>query len=917
TGTGISDPGRPGQFMGAHGPANTAGTASVILTGIPDSAGAVLAPGNAAVPLVASADSQSANGAGHHEGRLADDLSDAGWALASQPRTEKVYVVKPPVGRFHESLWEIAQNHLGDGRRYNEIFQLNKDRSQPDGTTLTIASLIRPGWVLVMPHDAYGPGIKLVTVEPSQRPPQTSPPPSQPPPSHSQPGSSQPSDSQPHRPAHARPDHHRTQTGGSEHRGEHSRGAPAPAVAPATPVESVPTAPAPAATAPAHAQATSDQQRPMLPFELAAAGFLAAGVLYALGRRRRLQARRRGYGRRVAKPRPDAAWAEVALRLGEDSHSAGLLDTGLRYLGGALAQADRTPPTVFAAHIGTDSVDLWVDPASHDAPAPWFAVGDGQVWRLPLAAVPVLNPGLVGSSETPYPGLVSVGTDDTGRVLVDVTSAHGLIAVTGAEDTACDVLATIAMELATSRWSEGIHLTLVGFPVNLAAMAPGRVHQVAAIDEALSDLESWAAEEPDVPAEPQYLISAVPPASAAECDRLLALARAGQAAGGAYLVAGEVEGAVWTWDVTRGGRLNARELGLDVQAQVIPAEQQSALADLFVTADDLDGEPLPDAVLSAPLADLDLETLEPLEPMPLSAPPLSMPSSVMEAPIAMDVPTGVVTEAGPAPRVSLLGAVSVEAPGEVERDKLATATELVVYLAAHPEGVHPNMLGAALWPRGVSPDERDAMVDRVRDWLGSDGIGRPHLACDTTGRVRLGSGVSVDWHVFCVLVAQAAQASSGAGSRRGAHASAAHNGQRGAPDEATLLAQALNLVNGPFLADREQGRYAWLATDGLEYDVAARVCDAAHRLWELRMAAGDPHGAMEAARSGLRLAPYDELLWRDLLEAADDTGHEDLLRGVVKEIRSWACLDGTAVAMSPETEGLMDDLLPSWRWSVA
>ena len=74
--------------------------------------------------------------------------------------------MKPPVGRFHESLWEIAENHLGDGRRYREIFELNKDLPQPDGSTLTIASLIRPGWVLRMPHDAHGPGIEEVKASP-------------------------------------------------------------------------------------------------------------------------------------------------------------------------------------------------------------------------------------------------------------------------------------------------------------------------------------------------------------------------------------------------------------------------------------------------------------------------------------------------------------------------------------------------------------------------------------------------------------------------------------------------------------------------------------------------------------------------------------------------------------------------------
>src|SRR5215470_1158509 len=94
-----------------------------------------------------------------------DGERGGGWAH----RTEKIYVVQPPVGRFHESLWEIAENHLGDGRRYREIFELNKDRPQPDGSMLTIASLIRPGWVLRMPHDAHGPGIEEVKASPPAR----------------------------------------------------------------------------------------------------------------------------------------------------------------------------------------------------------------------------------------------------------------------------------------------------------------------------------------------------------------------------------------------------------------------------------------------------------------------------------------------------------------------------------------------------------------------------------------------------------------------------------------------------------------------------------------------------------------------------------------------------------------------------
>src|SRR5262252_2860856 len=241
-----------------------------------------------------------------------------------------------------------------------------------------------------------------------------------------------------------------------------------------------------------------------------------------------------------------------------------------------------------------------------------------------------------------------------------------------------------------------------------------------------------------------------------------------------------MEGATWTWEVEPDGRLSAPQLGLDVEAQLIPQEQQAAMVELFESADDMAG-------------------------VTMSAPPLDA------APAPHLVPDAVVPV-----EVSLLGPVSVTASGEIEPDRLPLATEIVVYLATHPGGVHPNVLTAAIWPRGVTEEVRDAALARVQAWLGSDGIGRPHLAADASGRLRLGSGVRVDWQVFCTLIGQAA------GGR-----------------EEDRLAQALSLVTGPFLAGTERGRYSWIVTDGLEYEVAARVGDAAHRLSELRLASED------------------------------------------------------------------------------
>jgi hypothetical protein len=730
-------------------------------------------------------------------------------------RTEKIYVVQPPEGRYHESLWEIAQNHLGDGRRYREIFELNAGRLQPDGSRLTIASLIRPGWILRMPRDAHGPGIRAVTRDED---------------------------------AHG--------AGGDVPAG------PAPAQ-PGTPGGEEPIAATPDGAVPAARGAAAPAGTAVYPYELAAAALLAAGVLSALGRRRREQLWHRAFGRQVAAPvRPaPAAGAEVALRLGADEPSTRMLDAALRYLSQMLASQGRALPTVFAAHVGGHNLDLWVA-ADQEAPAPWTAVGDGRVWRLPLAAAPGLDPDQATGAPAPYPGLVSIGTDDTGRVLVDLESAQGLIAITGQPHLVWAVQAAMAVELVTNRWSGPVGITLVGFGADLAALAPGQVTAVGTLAEALPALVARAELAEESPAArawaPHYLISAVPP-SAAEREQLLALAQATLAGAAGYLVAGAIAGATWTWEVTGPGRLRAGPLGLDVQAQLLPPDQCAAVVDLFRVAERFEG-----LALGAPLPDA--------------------------APAGHLIPGSAATV-----DITLLGPTRVNAPGMIEPERLGLATELVVFLATHPGGVHPNVLAAAIWPRGVTREVRDAALARAGEWLGTDGIGRPHLATDASGRLRLGSPVRVDWHVFCALMARAAP---------------------GGQEEEAALEQALGLVSGPFMDGREPGRYAWLAGDGLEYEAAARVADAAHRLSQLRLAQDDPGGAMEASRAGLRLAFDDELLWRDLLTAAHATGQEHLLRAAVAELCARTALDEVLPRMAPVTEALIDELLPSWRSSV-
>ena len=77
---------------------------------------------------------------------------------------QRVYVVQPPQGHYHDNLWDIAERTLGDGRAYQQIYDLNAGRTQPDGRSLELARLIQPNWYLIMPESATDvPRVEAVT----------------------------------------------------------------------------------------------------------------------------------------------------------------------------------------------------------------------------------------------------------------------------------------------------------------------------------------------------------------------------------------------------------------------------------------------------------------------------------------------------------------------------------------------------------------------------------------------------------------------------------------------------------------------------------------------------------------------------------------------------------------------------------
>ncbi len=82
-------------------------------------------------------------------------LPDAPFAPAPAVTVDPAAVPTYQVQR-RDTLWDIAERHLGDPLRWQEIFQLNEGCPQADGGCLTDPDLIFAGWQLQLPADAVG-----------------------------------------------------------------------------------------------------------------------------------------------------------------------------------------------------------------------------------------------------------------------------------------------------------------------------------------------------------------------------------------------------------------------------------------------------------------------------------------------------------------------------------------------------------------------------------------------------------------------------------------------------------------------------------------------------------------------------------------------------------------------------------------
>ncbi|KAB1144158.1 hypothetical protein F7R91_22625 [Streptomyces luteolifulvus] len=790
--------------------------------------------------------------------------ADAGAGTAKGDT--KYYRIQPPEGRHHDSLWEIADRHLGDGRRYKEIFQLNKDRVQPDGSRLSEASLIRPGWIMEMPGDARGGELVEMPDE--------------------APNVSQQVQQQIH--DYAKTGDH-AQGGGGQQGG-------AGAGAGASHVSLPQQRPAPDQHQQQNRQQNSQQQNQQhagsaqessafgLPQALIGAPLLAAGLLGALGRRRRHALWQSALGavggrRGMEPPTPtgDALDVQDALLVGADPEGVRLLDRSLRGLAASLAAESRPLPTVYAAWMSNGDLHLQLAQPSGKPPAPWQLGQDQTFWLLARS-----DAEQYGDTDTaaPYPGLVSLGTMDDSRLLLNLEAVPGIVSLSGREADRAAVFASVAAELATNGWSDRMTITLVGFGEDLTPLAPNRLRHLDDTEALLETMEAetrqrrgalGAAGHDSVltgrtgPAQhtrwaPHLVLLAAQP-SAEDAVKLAELAADASRLGIGYLVGtetGDLPGAAWEMEITGQGKLLAPLLGLELDAQLLPAAQQQAVVELFVQADPDQG---PDGPTNTP-------------------------------PFLVDI-----SEQGrPAVYARLVGPYEIIGLETPDGERSALLHEALALLLLHREGVHPRVLSSALWPRGVTDDVREALLERLRAWLGTDPDGSPRLTADASGRLTLAKSVVSDLDVLRSLYHEATQG-------------------RGVDNRAVrgrLLTDALVLVRGPLLADRPEGRYRWLTHEIVDAQLPLLVADIGLALSAFHLEKDRAEKAIEALNAAVRTAPDDERLWNELLRATHSTDDTDRLQALAADLVGR----GGARGLPPRTEALLDELLPTWRGGV-
>ncbi len=217
--------------------------------------------------------------------------------------------------------------------------------------------------------------------------------------------------------------------------------------------------------------------------------------------------------------------------------------------------------------------------------------------------------------------------------------------------------------------------------------------------------------------------------------------------------------------------------------------------------------------------------------------------------------------------------------------------EAVIIYMAFTRNVASERIRRIFWPTSVSRGTSDNAIAKVRRLLGQTDDNEARLSLATnTGRFEVSEEIGCDWSRVQALVQEAKSAGN-------------------EMDEMACLRQSLRLVEGRPAADSPVKLYSWFTDDYEVYThVETVLVDAAYRLGELSIKAGDSATARWAATQGLVVVPGQEALHRIQMKAAslagDAQGIEDAYRAATRSAEALSAWDD----VQPETDDLYNAL---------
>lgn len=755
-----------------------------------------------------------------------------------------------------DTLWSLAERHLGNGARYVEIRDLNAGRLQADGRTFEDADWILPGWTLELPSDAVG-------VQPAPSPA-----------------------------ADEAPAVVTVQRGdtlwdlAAEHLGdggryseifEENRGTPQPdgttltdpdvirpgwvlqipGVLPALPAAEVESA-SPAATsgpvnpstgpgsqtpavgspieeaAKRHAEPKDASEAPAAAGPAASAGrddlaadqpgeanqqlwYLgltalgAAGVVAEIVRRRRLQHRARRPGELIPMPAPSsgAAAAERTLRAAPTPVSPAALKVALANLGCRCFDAGLDLPRIGAILLDEHSLTVLLTEDFAQAVTPFAAV-DRRTWRAATAEIAAERPMDDSEQSVPYPLVVVLGHTETQTLLVNLEAA-GTLVLTG-QTAVEDIVRALLVELATSPLSSEVTVAVdsewsglaEGFEAHrMRARRDGTERQTLAarvaqhlaatgVDDVLQARGDRQAGDSIMP-----IVFAEREAAGTGCTPW----------SGSALVTTDRTAAGWRVEVPRDGEATLAPWEIWFRPQRLDVATTERLHELLMTS----VPPAPAEAAPAPADDpLDL----------LREPPTAVIRSSDQ-------------DADPV-LVRVLGHVVIEGLRNPADSLSPRMTELIVYLALHGPATGAE-LDDVLWDGArISAGTRNALVYRTRQKVGEEVL--PLVGPD--GMYRLGPRVDCDWRRFQRCVSEAVRVSGQA--------------------RVDLLRNALDLVRDAPFKGIAGSQLAWADQDVER--MSSTIADASLALAQTLADEHQDREALDVALRGLTAEPFSRPL---------------------------------------------------------